>query len=108
MPPPKVAAKATAPITIRLTFSDGFKTSLRLKCRRGLTLRPVCHHVGGRGGGAGHAHQYQSDLRGAFHVVIEAALMRPAVTDAAPSQIAGAISPFAMRCDRSGMGKRAR
>ena len=40
-------------------------------------------------------------------VLIDAALSMPAVTEAAPSQIAGAVSPLAMRCERSGTGMRA-
>ena len=41
------------------------------------------------------------------HQVIDAALSTPAVTEASPSQIAAAISPFSIRADRSGTGMRA-
>jgi hypothetical protein len=40
------------------------------------------------------------------HKVIDAALSRPAVTEESPSQIDGAISPAAIRFERSGTGMR--
>ena len=68
------------------------------------------HHVGARRRGAGDTHQHKRDLGRAFHsqMLIDAALIRPAVIDAQPSQIAGPSSPAAIRCERSGRGMRAR
>ena len=69
------------------------------------------HHRIAAGADGGDAHEQQRDLGRALHLkphnVIDAALSTPAASEASPSQMAGAISPAAIRFDRSGMGMRA-
>src|SRR5437588_5606574 len=80
---------------------------LRIAPRLALALR--IQPVAARHGDAERAHDDEADLCRAFHgVVIEAALSRPAVTEARPTHSAEAISPAAIRLDSSGSGMRAR